>query len=47
MKKVIAVLGFLIMAGAVAYAYTTAPDSSTPLGIALLGFAVMLVGLVK
>jgi hypothetical protein len=35
------------MAGAVLYAYTRAPDSSTPLGIALLGFAVMLVGLVK
>ena len=46
-KKVIAVLGFLIMAGAILYAYTRAPDSSTPLGIAIMGFAIMLVGLVK
>ena len=35
------------MAGAIFYAYTRAPDSSTPLGIVIMGFAIMLVGVVK
>lgn len=47
MKKVIAIVGFFVFVGAGMYAINKAPDSSLALAATLIGFVIMIVGLVK